>query len=455
MELKRHHHILALKSKTGPWLGFHSENLQIAELPDDIWSDVEPLEAWSNEQDAETTWASTKKHVSTLSVNVAQVCNLACSYCAAGGDGTYGSTKARLDVAKFKPQLERFLNDLPRGETLNIHFLGGEPLLFPNLMSEIADFVTQTLDAAESTAEGQSKKSVRYTVTTNGTLINDRVLELFKRLRMGVTISLDGDREVNDRVRPAKAGNLSSTDMTLAGLRKLASIQSELDFISINCVFGAHNLQIMDSYRFLRSLEDAQLEGANVGTTALKFTYFNFNFSNKDKDPDVNAAYIKAMEELAEYVYNTEGLQGLSRIAQFRSIMSRLAAKARLQSYCGAGKTLLQVDTSNKIYPCNWFMDDATEVVGEGTSINNEALEHFAAPLYEANNCHTCFARYLCAGGCMAVHKAASGSKNQKDPQFCARSRSLAATAIYYFAASHVETEIESETESLTKEQYV
>lgn len=409
MEIRRYKNILGLRDAGGKWLGFHAHNLSIAELSDVAWSETSELDQWSAEQDPETNWAKDKTWINTLSVNVAQICNLACTYCAAGGDGTYGSAQKRLDAARFNQQLKIFLHQLPDEETeFNIHFLGGEPLLFPGILLEIADF-----------AKSNTDKKIRFSITTNGTLINSRTAKILADLKAGITISLDGEKEVNDRVRPNK-GSASSTDMTLAGLKQLKPYRDQLDFLSVNCVFGQHNMAVLEAYSFLSELN-------------LDWDVYNFNFSNLDKDLAVVNAYINQMTELAKLAFEKGGISELSKIAQFRSTMSRIESKTRLNSYCGAGKSLLQVDTSHKIYPCNWFMSDESEMLGQDLELNVTALKKYQAPLYELNSCESCWARHLCAGGCMAVHKASSGDKHQKDPQFCLRSRSLSALAIFYY----------------------
>ncbi|MEK6555600.1 MAG: SPASM domain-containing protein, partial [Bdellovibrionota bacterium] len=112
-----------------------------------------------------------------------------------------------------------------------------------------------------------------------------------------------------------------------------------------------------------------------------------------------------------------------------------------IHSYCGAGKSLLQADTKTNLYTCNWLMNDESEAV----STNNWPV--IAETLIEKNNCQTCWARHLCGGGCMAVHKAKSGSKHEKDPAFCYRQRSLSAISIeYFFEALNLKNDFINET---------
>src|SRR5690606_31855458 len=93
-----------------------------------------------------------------------------------------------------------------------IHFLGGEPLLYPKIIRELCQYAKLMISGSD--------KTVEVSVTTNGTLINDTVAELLAQYRFSVTVSIDGPKDINDRTRPALGKN-SSTDMTLKGLKKL------------------------------------------------------------------------------------------------------------------------------------------------------------------------------------------------------------------------------------------
>src|SRR5690606_12129374 len=139
-------------------VGFHAVNMELAELTDAIWEQMAPvttassvapmtsqmaavddevatdLEAWNGETRLTPKALIQAKDVRYFSINVAQICNLKCTYCAAGGDGTYGSAKAKVDLSITFKQLSWLLDKVPPGETFDIRFLGGEPLLYPSVV---------------------------------------------------------------------------------------------------------------------------------------------------------------------------------------------------------------------------------------------------------------------------------------------------------------------------------
>lgn len=423
MNLRSYKNIMALPLAKDRFVAFHAHNLDLAEITPDLWNSLggegsqaealSELESWSAEEDKSVGTAKPAPYINSLSINVAQVCNLKCGYCAAGGDGTYGSKVPKLDLSKIEKQLEWIAKKIPAGETLSIHFLGGEPLLYPKMIAHIADYVRAFV--------ADRNFRVQFSITTNGTLINSQTANLLADLHCGVTVSLDGPKDVNDRMRPSKGPRNNSTEMTLAGLRQLQKVRKQLSYLKINSVFGAHYSGVAETYNFLQSL-DLQIDG------------YNFNYANNSSDEEVTRAYLNELQEVARLAFRTGGLTELAKFTQFRSVLGRLESRTRIDSYCGAGKNLIQIDTRHELYPCNWFMGDRTEAVGFDTNLDLRKWETYSEPLIQLNNCQSCWARHLCGGGCMAVHKDATGSKHSKDPLFCLRSRTLAAVAVRYYA---------------------
>lgn len=422
MDTRRlNNNVLAMPLGDNRYMAFHAQNMDVAEISYEAWQSLnqtganaealQELQEWSLYIDPETQDAQNPRHINSLSINVAQVCNLKCDYCAADGDGSYGSKIPQLDLHRIEKQLKWVADKLPAGESLHIHFLGGEPMLYPKAIAFIADYI-------RSYAR-KRQLSTNFSITTNGTLINSKSAKILADINCGVTVSLDGPKDINDSLRPAK-NKSSSTEMTLAGLRQLKVVRKDLSYIKINSVFGTHNLAVLETYRFLRSLD-------------IEIDAYNFNFANNSKDKDATDQYLQQMQSLAKVAYENGGLTELAKFTQFRNTLARLEAQTRSHSYCGAGKSLLQIDTSHKLYPCNWFMGDESEVVGQDTELDSKKWDHYSPELNQLNNCNSCWARHLCGGGCMAVHKEASGNKHSKDPLFCQRSRGLSAEAIYYY----------------------
>ncbi|MGZ3775431.1 MAG: radical SAM protein [Pseudobdellovibrionaceae bacterium] len=427
MELRRYKDIVAFKQTEGTKpFAFHARNLELAEISEEAWSELidpnasqkseasEELLSWEQELNADIKSGKTDVEVRSLTLNVTQICNLKCTYCAAGGDGTYGSPQTRINVEKTLPQLKFFIESIPTGGTFKINFLGGEPLLYPAGIQELANYVRLVSD--------ERKIQAQFTIVTNGTLLTEKNVSLLKQLKANVTISLDGPPAVNDIMRPAKDGS-SSTALTVEGIKKLTSNKSSLGIISINGVFNKDNLNLLEAYEFYKTL--------NVDV-------YGFTYSVEERDHESNSSFIEQIELIAAKAFTEGGEAELRKISFFNQYFSALDNQQQVENFCGAGKSFLVVDSKNNLFTCPWDVGNNAEQVGTGTSLHHERLQKYSEPLIEKNNCHECWARYLCGGGCMYIHKKSTGSKNIKDDQFCSRTRSLISTAILYYKLSRV-----------------
>lgn len=428
MELARFDNIIAIKTGTGDVVGYHANNLQVARLDGLVWqalrspeaaqTDVkEEIEFWNRENDPSVGDANLPQSVRSLTINIAQICNLKCSYCAAGGDGSYGSPVKEIDLTKLYEQIRMLLHDVPNGGSFVITFLGGEPLIYPNAISAIARFVK--LQTA-----GRDIR-VRYDLVTNGTLATPEIAELLASIRCHITVSLDGPPEINDRQRPTRGG-LGSTDRTLKGLANLMAVRDRLGSISVGAVFGKHYTDVMATYLFLKPFG---------------FDVIKFDFAAEKDDAEASRAYVESLARVADLAFKEGGEAELRRIGLFDRYFQMLDDRMRIHNHCGAGKSLLQVDTSNKFYVCQWFVNDPAEEVGRDMALDHEKLKAYEDPIRELNGCRTCWARHLCGGGCMYVHKTKTGSKHKTDADFCTRTRSIIAKGIEYYAQARYQND--------------
>lgn len=435
MDLRRFQDIIAVQTEDGI-VAYHARNLEIAELSPEAYQQMsqinlktggipltplatddaaESLKTWQNEENTDVKSGRLDYGIKSLTINVTQICNLKCTYCAAGGDGTYGDPVNRINVEKTLPQLKFFLEKLTDGSSFNLSFVGGEPLLYPEAIKLIYDYIL--LQTA-----GRNVRS-KFMITTNGTLITESVLKMLQTMKIHITVSLDGAASINDKVRPSKDGR-SSTALTLDGIKKLVSIKSSLNSIGITGVYSATNLEVKQSYLFFRSL------GVD---------WYEFNFSYTEKNPEAQAEYLSQMKQIAEIAWNDGGETELRKIKAFNLYFQTLDSQQRIENFCGAGKTFLMVDAKNQLYTCPWVVGEKEEIVGTGTSLDLQKLDKYQKPLIELNNCQTCWARFLCGGGCMYIHREHTGDKHKKDEMFCERTRGLILLGIMYYKRARAE----------------
>lgn len=436
MELARLDNILGVRSKRGDVVGFHAHNMQVAKLDVAAWKALvaarqgstptespdalealAEIETWNSEDDASVKDAVTPTSIRSLAINVAQICNLKCGYCAAGGDGTFGDPMKQVDLDVLFEQIRMLLHDVPAGEEFKFTFLGGEPLIAPDVIRQIARFVK--LQTA-----GRDIR-VRYDIVTNGTLVTPQVAELLASIRANVTVSIDGPPEVNDASRPTKNGQ-GSTAKTMIGIKNLVVVKDQLGSLSAGAVFGKHHTGVVATWEFLRKIP---------------FDSLRFDFAVGDQDETASRAYVDELNEVADRAWALGGEAELRRVSIFDLYFRMLDSRRRIKNHCGAGKTHLHTDTRGSLTTCQWFVGDAKEKVGEGTTIDHARLAAYADPLVEKHGCKSCWARNLCGGGCMYVNKTKTGSKHDKDTEFCIRTRSIIAKGIEYYAEARYESE--------------
>ncbi|MFM6930084.1 MAG: radical SAM protein [Bdellovibrio sp.] len=420
-----------------PPVAFHARNLEVAQISDSAWESMAPttfnngfvmnmesneagvnsaalssLDEWDQESSLEAKTINLGSTIRNLTLNVTQICNLHCTYCAAGGDGTYGDPITRISIERTLPQIQFFLNKLTPGERFSITFLGGEPLLYPEAIQLIGEYTKQV--AAEKSINAS------FTVITNGTLINERTISALIAIKANVTVSIDGAPEEHDKARPQKNGQGSSAEV-ISGLKRVLENKEHLGRINLHAVFNRNNLEVEKAYRFFSEL--------NADT-------YEFTFDVTESDPKANQRFMEEMTRTAELAFSQGGEGELRKIVLFDHYFESLDEQLRTENHCGTGKSLLSLDSNNKIYACPLDVGHKKELVGENDIVSQDALNYLQKSLIEANNCQNCWARFLCGGGCLFVHKSLSGDKHKKHISFCERTRYLISLAVMYYEKS-------------------
>ena len=420
VELLRHQNILAIKT-AGRTLGFHSHNLEVAEISDEAWSALKnsassealnELIEWNQFVNPDTKDSSNQFGIRSITLNVNQICNLHCHYCAAGGDGSYGDPVKKISIEKTLPQITWMLEKVPRGESFGINFLGGEPLLYPEALEMIGDHASEIAKT----------KGILLTlgVTTNGTLINEKVVSLFAKHKFNVTISIDGPAEINDRVRPSKNGS-SPTAQIEKGLELLLKNRASLGAIRFTAVFNKENTEVLKAYRYFSQFD---------------VDVYSMNFDATEQDQAASRKFTQEMSMAAREAFEHGGEPALRKIEYFDRMFERLDSQTRLNNYCGAGKSYFMVDARNQIFTCPWDVNNSKEMVGVDSYLSKEKLEPYQTAINAKAGCKDCWARNICGGGCMYIHQTKSGQKNQVDPEFCYRTRTLITEGLMYYLSS-------------------
>lgn len=437
LELRRHNELIAFKAEDNSITAFHAVNLEVAEISPESFAQMAPvsvtsgeipsvklpvndeekevfeaLNEWNSEVNENAKNGRIEFGIRSLTLNINQVCNLKCLYCAAGGDGTYGQPSTQISIEKTLPQLNFFLRKLNPGSKFTISFVGGEPLLHPEAIHVLYNYVTSEAEKFGVTPLMQ--------IVTNGTLLKGKTLDIIRSMKVDIIVSIDGRKEYNDVSRPAKNG-FSSTDLSLEGIQALANNRGAITSVGFSAVYSSKSPSLVDTYRFFKTLSP---------------DFIDVTFENAEPSQELQTRYIEELNLVAAEAFQYGGEKELRKIRKFDYYFSLLDRQQRVENHCGAGKSYLTIDAKNKLYTCVWETGKKEEVVGQNEQLNELELAKYSKSLVELNNCQTCWARNLCGGGCMAINKAHNGDKHKKDKMFCERIRSLLLTTVMYYKLS-------------------
>lgn len=439
LELKRFANIAAFKmtDDSDSLVAFHGHNLEVAKISESLFAKLpeasfkssfsknleieknpesdgllSELQTW-NAREQSLPSVDTNYKIKSVNINVTQICNLHCVYCAAGGDGSYGDPVKNISIEKTLPQLKFFLDKINPGERFHISFLGGEPLLYPEGIELIAEYAS--LIAKEKNINLSMK------ITTNGTLLNEKIISILKTYKPSLVFSMDGPPQINDALRPQK-NHQSTSKVMLENLKELFAIKSEIGVLGVHAVFSRKNLAVVEAYQFF---------------SEFNFDFMDFMFSVSEDDLQSNQLFMEQMEQVAALAWAKGKEQELRKIYSFDHYFDLLDDQRRLENHCGIGKTLAVIDSRNRIYNCPWTVGQKTDQLGQDLQINKDKLESYKESLVNRNSCQDCWAKYLCGGGCSFIHHSTSQALDvRKNELFCERTRYIIGLAIYYFSIS-------------------
>lgn len=323
-------------------------------------------------------------------MNVAERCNLRCTYCYAG-EGDYGSNS----LMTFETARRAILFFAKPDSVLEIAFFGGEPLLNFALVKEVVEWCAV------------QNFHFRFSLTTNAVLLHESHLEFFKKHNFELKISYDG-RELQDTQR--------TQNPQLAALveKKLQRFEESLHALRSFQLRTTVSRKHIDSFarNILSTLNSHQyrIQYARVSSAASRE-----RFLPEDADK-LNALLTQMVEHLIEEKNWTH----LLRIGNLKSLIRKIHF-GRMQAFCGAGINYLSVSTSGAFYLCHRFTEDKEECVGDiHRGLDQAKLGEIAALRGRTKEpCRSCWMRNVCQGGCFHEHKMATGNIGTVDPVFC------------------------------------
>jgi uncharacterized protein len=321
-----------------------------------------------------------------LSLNIAQACNLACRYCYAD-EGRFGGRAELMSEEVAFAAVDRLLAGA-RGKSVTVGFIGGEPLLNRPVLHATVAYASD---------RARERQRVRFSITTNATLVTASDIELFRRHAFGISVSLDGSEAVNDANRRAHDG----TSSWGAAVERVAPLLNEPGSVKLTAraTVTRPNLCILERIDALSAAGFREVGVAPVRTSPVP------GLAMRENDwPRLMAEFVRAGD--AEFSRASEGLP--LRFSNLVTALKQIHHGSARRLPCGAGANYLSVSTSGEYFACHRTIGDARFRMS--ASEGDGARERFlsAHDVDRQPVCSSCWARYLCGGGCHA-EVAASG----------------------------------------------
>lgn len=326
-----------------------------------------------------------KTVVKALCLHIAHDCNLACKYCFAE-EGEYHGRRALMSFEVGKKALDFLIDNSGNRRNLEVDFFGGEPLMNWEVVKQLVKY--------GRSKEKEYNKNFRFTLTTNGVLLNDEIMEFLNEEMSNIVLSLDGRKEVNDAMRPFRNGK-GSYDLIVPKFQKLAQSREQKNYY-VRGTFTRNNLDFSNDVIEFADLGFKQMSIEPVVTDEKE------PYAIQEEDiPKICQEYDKLAKEYIKRKKEGRGFE----FFHFMIDLEQGPCVAKRLSGCGSGTEYLAVTPWGDFYPCHQFVGEEEFLLGnveEGIT-NTEIRDKFKlCNVYAKDKCKDCFARFYCSGGCAA-----------------------------------------------------
>lgn len=332
-----------------------------------------------------TDFKKRKTVVKALCLHISHDCNLRCRYCFAG-QGEYQGERALMSFEVGKKALDFLIANSGGRRNLEVDFFGGEPLMNFDVVKQLVLYGREQ--------EKIHGKNFRFTLTTNGVLLDDDMIEFCNQEMGNVVLSIDGRRDVHDYMRPTRNGK-GSYDFILPKFKKLADSRNQEKYY----VRGTFTHNNTDFSKDVLSLAD---EGFKQISMEPVVSLPEEPYAITEEDVPV---ICKEYERLAKEMLRREKEGRGFNFFHFMIDLSGGPCVAKRLSGCGSGTEYLAVSPWGDLYPCHQFVGKPEFLLGnvdEGIVKTDLQDEFKTCNVYAKEKCRECFARYYCSGGCAA-----------------------------------------------------
>ena len=323
--------------------------------------------------------------IKALCLHIAHDCNLRCKYCFAD-TGEFHGSRGLMSAEVGKKAIDFVINNSGNRHNIEIDYFGGEPTLNFDVVKEITEYAKE---------QGRlHDKNFRFTLTTNGLLLNDEIKDYINENMSNVVLSIDGTKETNDKVRYRVDGS-GSYDSIVHKFQDLAESRNQ-DNYYVRGTFTAYNT---DFSKDVLHLADLGFKQTSVEPVVAPETE-EYALTSEHIET-VLKEYDKLTEE---YIKRYDAGRGFNFFHFMVDLEQGPCAIKRL-SGCGAGHEYLAVAANGDIYPCHQFVGNTDFIMGnvsDGKINQNIKRDFEKSNVYTKDKCKNCFAKFYCSGGCSA-----------------------------------------------------
>ena len=324
--------------------------------------------------------------VKALCLHIAHDCNLACKYCFAE-EGEYHGRRALMSYEVGKKALDFLVANSGSRKNLEVDFFGGEPTMNFEVVKQLVEY-------GRSIEEANNKK-FRFTLTTNGILLNDEILDFANKEMSNIVLSIDGRKEINDLMRPTRNNHGSSYDIIMPKFKKVAESRNQMNYY-VRGTFTHNNLDFSED---VLHLADEGFEQISVEPVVAQPTD---SYAIREEDIPVLCEQYDILAK--EIIKRKKAGKGFNFFHFMIDINGGPCVAKRL-SGCGSGCEYLAVTPWGDFYPCHQFVGNEDFLMGnvDDGIVRPDIRDMFKnSNVYSKEKCKNCFAKFYCSGGCAA-----------------------------------------------------
>ncbi len=359
----------------------------------------------------------------TIVINLTNQCNLSCQYCYEFGEDKVATPDGKpkfMDWPTAQASVDHLFNESAGRKAIHITFFGGETLMNFPLLKKVVEYAQKKA--------GEEGRYVDFSLTTNATLLTDAIIEFLSSNSIGVTVSIDGPKEMNDALR-VFANGMGSYDIMAPKVKKLLANHKTRP-IAARVTLTAQVANVMKIFRHLtQDMGFHEVGFAPVTTSANRLYAIGTN------GLDTVLAQFQALAK--EYLeYALAGKQ--HAFSNVSDTLNELHAGISKSHPCGAGLGLVGVGPSGDISPCHRFVDSDEHKIGHiSTGMDREKQAAFLdrGNINTKYDCHSCWARPLCAGGCHHEAYVRYGDTGHANLHYCDWIRGWTETCLEIYGA--------------------